>query len=47
MLNYFTIKNFESEVVERDTAGIFTFLLQVQIALIEEFICQKYHCYEM
>lgn len=47
MLNYFTIKNLKREVVEEDTAGIFTFVPQVQIALIEEYICQKYHCYEM
>lgn len=46
MLNYFTIKNLKREVVEEDTAGIFTFVPQVQIALIEEYICQKYR-YEM
>lgn len=40
MLNYFTIKNLESEVIERDTAGIFPFLLQVQIALFEEYMSE-------
>lgn len=49
MLNYFTIENLKSEVmvIERGTAGILTFLLQVQMALFEEYVCQKYHCYEM
>ena len=47
MLHYFTIKSLKSEVVVGDYADIFTLLPHVQIALIKEYICRKYPCYEV
>lgn len=47
MLHYFTIKSLKSEVLEGDYADIFTLLPHVQIALIKEYICRKYPCYEV
>jgi len=47
ILYYFTIKSLKSELVGGDDADIFTFLPHVQIALIREYICRKYPCYEV